>query len=131
MQSERHSTPGPADCTSVHFQWLLCSSLAWEEPQRLISDGLVTPCNRTNIDELVTQTLTEQNPSGSTLWWVQFSAQLRRDQQTTLVLTALLEQFYSGLQLQVVPAALAFSNFQQVFHWQLAIFHITAVPIWA
>lgn len=53
---------------------------------------------------------------------VQVQCLLGRDKQIILVLTALLEQFFSGLQLQAAPAALAFGNFQQSFQWQPTIF---------
>lgn len=53
---------------------------------------------------------------------VQVHCRLGRDKQIILVLTALLEQFFSGLQLQAAPDTLAFSNFQQGFQWQLTIF---------
>lgn len=42
---ERRSTRVSADCAGVYFRQLLCSGLAWEEPQSLISDGLVSACN--------------------------------------------------------------------------------------
>lgn len=34
-----------AGCTRVYSRWLLCSDLAWEEPQSLISDGMASPCH--------------------------------------------------------------------------------------
>lgn len=63
---------------------------------------------------------------GTCLMVIKFSAGLRSDQDITFILTALLQQFLSGLQLQAEPAALAVSKFQQIFQCQRSNFCITA-----
>lgn len=115
--------------SSVYFQQLFCSGLAWQEPQSFISFGLISTCSTGcalgswSLKPWLNKTL--QIPHGgsrSEPSWGRTSKSLWSSQPCwsnfPLVFSCKL-------------CTLAFSNFQWVFQWQPAIFHIMAVPMQA